>query len=89
MSGMSGHEALGGRDHGGDRGLHVGGAAPVQVAVALHGHEGIAGPAVDWAGRHDVDVAGETDDRGDPTVPRPKITDAPAIDALAGKSRGR
>jgi hypothetical protein len=42
-----------------DRRLHVGGAAAIQQAVAVAGHEGIAGPLFQRAGGHDVGVAGE------------------------------
>ena len=52
--GMRGDEFLGGDDHRGQRGLHVGGAAAVQLAVAVGRHEGRAVPLVDagrWARR--------------------------------------
>jgi hypothetical protein len=57
--GMCGQELLHRHREGGDRGLHVGRAAAVQLAVAVAGHEGVAGPLLQRAGGHDVGVAGE------------------------------
>ena len=56
---MRGDELLGGHDHRGQRGLHVGGAAAVQLAVAVGRHEGRAVPLLVRAGGHHVGVAGQ------------------------------
>jgi hypothetical protein len=56
--GLGGQEFLD-RHEGRDRGLHVGGAAAVQLAVAVRGRERVAGPLVERAGGHHVGVAGE------------------------------
>ena len=58
-SGVRGQEFLD-RDHEGrERGLHVAGAAAVELAVAVRGREGRAGPLLERAGGHHVGVAGE------------------------------
>ena len=57
-------EILGRDDEGGDRGLHVGGAAAVELAVADRRHERIGVPLLERAGGHDVGVAGEADAAG-------------------------
>ncbi len=54
-----GGELLGGHDHGGDRALHVGGAAAVEPAAAVRRHERVAAPGGERPGRDDVGVAGE------------------------------
>jgi hypothetical protein len=56
---MLAHEAPGGGDERGDRGLHVGGAAPEEQALALGGLEGIRDPLVEGARGDDVGMAGE------------------------------
>ena len=50
------------RDEGGDRALHVAGAAAIQHAVLHHAAERVVPPRP-GAGRHHVGVAGETDMR--------------------------
>ena len=54
---------LGGHHHRRERGLHVGGAAAVQPALAVRGHEGVAAPLLQRAGGHHVGVAGEGEQR--------------------------
>ena len=54
------HEVFGGGDHGGERALHVGGAAAEQQAIAHRGLERIALPFFERAGGHDVGMARET-----------------------------
>ena len=46
-------------DEGGDRGLHVAGAAPIQATVAQRWCERVALPLVERASRHDVGMAGK------------------------------
>ena len=62
--GMRGDERLDRRDERGERALHVGGAAAVEPAVALgRARTGRECHCVERAGRHDVGVAGEADQR--------------------------
>ena len=69
------HEIFGGRDHRGERALHVGGAASEQQAVAHRGLERIALPFLERAGGHDVGVAGEAQHRAALAARRPEIVD--------------
>src|SRR6185295_1441341 len=76
-------EPLRGSNHRGNGTLHVGGAAPDEVTVALDCRERIGGPLIDGSGRDDVDVPGETDQRRCVATPRPQVRDAATIDPLA------
>ena len=80
-------EALDRRDERGERALHVGRAAPVQVAVAHDRHERIGAPRLARPGRHDVGVAGEADERRARAAPRPQVGDAVATRASRTRSR--
>ena len=62
-AGCARDELLDRHDERRERGLHVGRAAAVELAVAQRRHERIAAPRVERAGRHDVGVAGEADER--------------------------
>ena len=67
------HEIFGGGDHGGQRALHVGGAAAKQQAVAHRGLERIALPFFERAGGHHVGVSGEAQHRTALAARRPEI----------------
>ena len=82
-SGFSFDESFRGHDEGGDRGLHVGGAAAVELAVADGRHEGIGVPLGERAGRHDVGVAGEADERLARAAARPQVGDLAEVHRLA------
>ncbi len=56
---MHGDEFLGGHHEPGDRGFHVGGAAAIELAVAVGRLERVGAPLLHGAGRHHVGVAGE------------------------------
>ena len=66
--GVRGDETFGGHREGGDRTLHVGGAAAVELAVAHAGHKRVAGPALQRAGGHHVGVAGKGQRRAGPAA---------------------
>jgi hypothetical protein len=57
--GPQGQEVLDGDHEGGQRGLHVAGAAAVEPAIAVGGREGMAVPLFQRTGGHDVGMAGE------------------------------
>ena len=71
--GMRLHEIFGGGDHGGQRALHVGGAASKQQAIAHRGLERIALPFFERAGGHHVGVPGEAQHRAALAARRPEI----------------
>ena len=73
----------------GDRRLHVGGAAPVQEAVAERRHERIGTPRLDRAGGYDVGMAGEAHHRTDVTTPCPEVGDAVGCDAVEDETQRR
>ena len=73
--GMRLHEIFGGRDHRGQRALHVGGAAAEQQAVAHRGLEGIALPFFERAGGHHVGVPREAQHRAALAAGRPEVVD--------------
>ena len=62
-SGCAATNSSHGDHHRGDRGLHVGRAAAIQLAVAVGRHEGLRVPLVERAGGHHVGVAGEHEQR--------------------------
>ncbi len=70
---MLADQALHCGDERGDRGLHVGGAAPVQIAVALDRLEGIGLPLLERPGGHDIGVAGEANHGRAAAAPCPQI----------------
>ena len=86
------HELFDRHHHRGDRGLHVGRAAAVELAVAMRRHEGVAAPALQRPGGHHVGVAGEDQRRPGPAAAaqRPQVGDAevvrPADQRLAGEA---
>ncbi|MDT4852260.1 hypothetical protein FQZ97_864840 [compost metagenome] len=57
--GLALQELFDGGHEGRDRGLHVAGAAAVELAVAVRGRERVAAPLVERAGGHHVGVAGK------------------------------
>src|SRR4051794_1514142 len=59
----SGEKPLGGGDEGGDRALHVDGAAAAQHAVVDRGGERLERPLIDSAGRHYIGMPGEAEVR--------------------------
>ena len=73
MRGPRGDELLAGHHHRGQRGLHVGGAAAIQLAVTHVRFEGVRMPLLQRAGRHHIGVAGEADHRGCAAAPRPQV----------------
>ena len=79
---MRGDEAFGGGDERGDRRLHVGGAARIELTVANSRLERVGQPLIERAGRHHVGMAGETDQRRSAALARPQIVDAVVVVAL-------
>ena len=79
-------ERLDGGDERGERGLHVGGAAAVQPAVALGRHERIRLPLRQRAGRHDVGVPGEADERARRSPAPPSVLDRVRRERLGAKA---
>lgn len=71
--GVVGDEALAGGNEAGDAGFHVGGAAAVEVSVALGGLEGGGCPLFGRAGGDDVGVAGEAEQGGAVAAPCPEV----------------
>ena len=67
--------------------LHVGGTASVQLPVADGRHEGIAGPGLDRAGRHDVGMTEEHEDRRTTAVTGPEILHGTERQMLDGETR--
>jgi len=86
VSGPLGDELLHRHDERRDGGLHVGGAASVQPAVAHGRHEGVGVPLLEGAGRHHVGVAREAEQRPSAAAPRPQIGDAAHAGVLALKA---
>ena len=68
-----GGKALQGDGHRSDARFHVGGATSVESAVAEGGFEGRARPGGKVAGRDDVGVSGEGDERSAAAVRRPEV----------------
>ena len=66
-------EAGHGSDEGGDPTLHVRGASAIERAVDHLGAEGIDGPGLAPADRHDVGVASEAEVPAGPAEPRVEI----------------
>jgi len=60
---VPGREFFAGHHHGGQRGLHVGGAAAIEEAAAVRGHERRAAPLVERAGGHHVGMPGKDQGR--------------------------
>ena len=71
----------------GDAALHVGGAASVQLPVADGGRERIAGPGLDRAGRHDIGMTEEDEDRRTAAVTGPEILHRTERQMLDGETR--
>ena len=67
------HEVFGGRDHGGERALHVGGAAAKQQAITHCGLERVAFPFFERAGGHHVGVSREAQHRAALAARRPEV----------------
>ena len=63
FAGARRRKAQGGGERGGDAALHVGRAAPPQLALGDFRAERVMAPARNVAGRHDVGVAGEGEAR--------------------------
>ena len=82
-----GGEVDGGGDEGGDAGLHVGGAAAVELAVLDGGGEGRVSPGRGVAGRHDVGVAVEAEDRAGVAPAGEEVGDAVAVGADGAEAR--
>ena len=82
-----GDEALGGDDESGDRRLHVGRAAAVELAVAHGGDEGIRVPFGERAGRHHIGVAGKAHHGMPGAAARPEIRHLAELHRLAAKAR--
>ncbi len=82
-------EFLDGDHHRRQRGLHVGRAASVQLAVAMGRREGIGGPLRERAGRHHVGMAGEHQQRLRAAAPRPQVGHVAGRDGLAGEAERR
>ncbi len=61
--GVGSHKFFAGHDHGRQRSFHVAGATAEQLAIAVAGHEGVAGPGLDGACGHHIGMACE-DQRG-------------------------
>ena len=73
MIGMCGNKALAGGNETGDGAFHIGGAAPVEPAVAFGRHKGRAVPRRFVAGGHHIGMAGEAQQRRRPAAPRPQV----------------
>jgi hypothetical protein len=86
VRGRRGGEALDRGDHRRDRRLHVRRAAAIQVPGALGRRERLARPLLDGTRRHDVHMAGETDDRPACAVHRPQVARLRAVHPLADES---
>ena len=83
--GVPGEKVLDRHDEGGDRGLHVGGAAPEELAFALGGNEGVAVPLVERPGGHDVGVARRSTGAGERSPRRAqRFGHLAALDRLDG-----
>src|SRR5258706_3770758 len=76
-------EKLGSDDEAGDRGLHVRGAAAVELAVAHRGHDRVGMPLGKRAGGHDIRMPREADDRAGATAASPEIRDLAELHRLA------
>ena len=75
------------RDHErGDAAFHVGGATPVQHAVADLGHERIARPALARTRRHHVGMAEQHQHRRACAVRRPQVVDVAVAQVFAAES---
>ncbi len=72
---MSGDKGLDRGDHGGERALHVRGAAPVEDAILNVWHEGRMAPSVFRTGRHHIRMTGEAEQRTLVAAHRPEIAD--------------
>jgi hypothetical protein len=88
MARMRSDEPLGRGDHRRHAALHVGGAAAVQDAVAYHRLERICLPFLARAGRHDIGMAREAQDRTLAAVSRPEILDRSERHPLDPKAQG-
>ena len=89
MVGMRADELLGGGDHGGEAAFHVGGAAPVQHAIADDRREGVAAPFLEGAGGHHIGVAGEAEQGTGIAAARPEVGDAAELQGLGAEADGR
>ena len=81
-----GGEALQGDGHRGDARFHVGGATSIESAVAEGGFEGRARPGGKLAGRDDVGVSGEGDERSAAAVRRPEVVGVAEAEVADGKA---
>ena len=79
---VRGDETLGSRHERGDGGLHVGRAAPKELAVADGGLERIGGPLLARTGRHDIRVTRKHDERPPGTVADEEVRHVAALDDL-------
>ena len=86
---MQGDELLDGDHHRGDRGLHVGRAAAVKLAVANAGYERVGMPLFERAGRHHVGMAGEDHQRLRRAAPGPQVGHVAGDDRLACETERR
>ena len=86
MAGMGLDEDFDGGDKSGQRGLHVGRAAPVEHAVALGGFERIRLPLLQRTGRDDIGMAREAEQRSARATSRPEVAGITRIDALEGEA---
>ena len=84
---MRAHELLGRGQHRRKSALHVRSPSSVEHSIADFGHEGIAAPRLQRAGRYDVGVSGEAEHRWRTPAARPEILDVSEgqwLDAEAG-----
>ena len=81
-----GGEALQGDSHRGDARFHVGGASAVEFAVADGGREWRRGPGGKVAGRDDVGVTGESDERRTTAVCCPEVVGVAEAEVADGKA---
>ena len=81
-----GGKALQGDGHRSDARFHVGGATSVESAVAEGGFEGRARPGGKVAGRDDVGVSGEGDERRAAAVRRPEVVSVAEAEVADGKA---
>ena len=81
-----GGKALQGDGHRSDARFHVGGATAVESAVAEGGFEGRARPGGKVAGRDDVGMAGEGDERRAAAVRRPEVVGVAEAEVADGKA---
>jgi hypothetical protein len=69
-----------------NRSLHVGGAAAVEIAIALGGDERIAGPLIERTGRQHVGVAREANQRAAAAANAQRLSTFAEAHALDGEA---